>query len=214
MPFYNPPAFRSQDIDALWATILAHPFATLVSNGPEGPLVSHLPLVGDRTSGSNGRLIGHLARGNGHWRLADLALPSLAIFHGPDAYVSPGWYPSKAEHHKVVPTWNYTAIYATGRLVIHDDRDWLADQVARVTDRQESGRAARWQVGDAPPDFIAAQLKGIVGLELVLTGLEGKFKLSQNRSEADREGVITGLAGEADAGSAGVRGQMLPRRDA
>jgi transcriptional regulator len=205
---YNPPHFRQTDAAPLIAALADQPFATLASNGPEGPVISHLPLFYDSEGGPLGRLIGHVARANPHGKVADVALPSVAVFQGPDAYISPGWYPAKAEHGKVVPTWNYSVIHATGRLVIHDDAEWLRDAVTRLTTRHEGARVQPWAVSDAPEDFIRAQLKGIVGIELVLTAIEGKAKLSQNRNEADHAGVVEGLAGEEDIGSAGVRTMM------
>lgn len=211
MSLYNPPLFRQSDPDALLAALSAQPFATLVSNGPQAPLVSHLPLMAERGADGAVRLIGHLARANRHWLEMDRERPSTAIFHGPDAYVSPGWYPSKREHGRVVPTWNYSVVHAVGMVQIHDDADWLRAAVSRLTARHEAGRAAPWALSDAPEPFIAAQLKGIVGVELVVSTLEGKEKLSQNRSPADRSGVIDGLAGADGAGSAAVRAAMLRR---
>lgn len=206
---YNPPHFRQAETDALIGEIGAGTgFATLVSNGPQGPVVSYLPLFHLPDGGPLGRLIGHVARANPHWKIADLSAPTLALFHGPDAYISPNWYPSKQEHGKAVPTWNYTVIHAVGQLVIHDDASWLRDAVTRLTDRHEGRRKEPWMVSDAPEDFIAAQLKGIVGVELVLTQIEGKKKLSQNRSAADQAGVVAGLAGEGGAGSEEVRERM------
>lgn len=210
---YTPPHFRETEAAPLIAEINAGTgFATLVSNGPQGPVISHLPLLHDAGHGPFGRLIGHIAKANPHWKVADFAAPSVAIFQGPDAYISPGWYAAKREHGKVVPTWNYATIHATGTLVVHEDADWLLDIVTRLTNRHEASRPAPWAVSDAPEDFVRAQLKGIVGVELVLTEIVGKKKLSQNRSEADQTGVIDGLAANGDAGSAGVRAEMVSRR--
>lgn len=206
---YNPPHFRQTETEALIREIgTGTGFATLVSNGPQGPVVSHLPLFHLPDGGPLGRLIGHVARANPHWKTADLSAPSVAMFHGPDAYISPNWYPSKSEHGKAVPTWNYSVIHAAGHLVIHDDVHWLRDAVTRLTDRHEGGRNNGWKVGDAPENFIAAQLRGIIGVELILTSIEGKKKLSQNRNAADQAGVVSGLADEAGVGSAGVRALM------
>ncbi len=146
----------------------------------------------DRTA-TGPRLIGHLARANPQWRdLAD-GVAALAIFHGPHAYVSPSWYATKQETGKVVPTWNYVAVHAYGRLKVFDDPDRLYEVVGRLTEVHEADRAEPWSVTDAPAGFIRSQLKGIVGLELGVERLEGKWKLSQNRPVADREGVIAGL---------------------
>lgn len=205
---YTPPHFRQTEPAPLIAAIAARGFGQLISNGPDGPIVTPLPLMHDAGGGPLGRLIGHVARANPHWSKADLDRPSIALFHGPDAYVSPNWYPSKAEHGKVVPTWNYDLVHASGTLIIHDDPAWLRDAVSRLTNQHEAGQAKPWGVDDAPEAFLAAQLRGIVGIELVLTSLEGKAKLSQNRNEADRAGVIKGLAGMDDAESAAVRALM------
>jgi len=207
---YNTPHFRQTDRERLIEALDEARFATLVSNSPDGPVISHLPLLLDRTLGPNGTLIGHVARANPHWTMALRDVPSVAIVHGPDAYVSPGWYPSKAETGKAVPTWNYTVIHATGRLGVHEDTAWLRDAVSRLTDRHERGRAEAWSLADAPESYIAAQLKGIVGISLEITSLEGKVKLSQNRSAADRDGVVTGLSGEPDPSSAAIRRLMNP----
>lgn len=205
---YNPPHFRQIDLAPLHAAIAAHGFATLVSNGPNGPVISHLPLLLDTSTNPTGRLIGHVARANPHWTVADVSLPSVAIFYGPDAYVSPNWYPSKADTGKAVPTWNYSVIHAAGTLRVIDDPAWLRDAVTRLTNRHEAGRATPWQVSDAPEAYLSAQLRGIIGIELTLTSLEGKAKLSQNRSETDRAGVMDGLERERDGGSAGVLALM------
>lgn len=208
---YNPPHFRQTEAEALIRAIATGTgFASLVSNGPDGPVITPLPLFHLPDGGPLGRLVGHLARANPHWKIADLSAPSIALFQGPDAYISPNWYPAKKEHGKAVPTWNYAVIHAVGQLVIHDDADWLREAVTRLTDRHEGGRSDGWKVSDAPEDFVKAQLRGIVGVELVLTGIEGKAKLSQNRNEADRAGVIAGLA-EEGPGSAGVL-EMMGRK--
>lgn len=210
MSLYNPPHFRISERAPLLEGIDAQPFATLVSVGPAGPLISHLPLMLERarSDGEPDRLIGHLARPNTHWRDASAAHDSVAIFHGPDGYVSPSWYPSKRAHGRVVPTWNYRVIHAVGRLTVHDDPDWLHRVVTGLTNRHEAHRPAPWAVSDAPETYIRGQLKGIVGVELVIRHLEGKDKLSQNRSREDRDGVVAGLAGEEDAGSTALHSLM------
>jgi transcriptional regulator len=190
---YIPPAHREQDLAILHAHIAAVGLATLVTIGDDGPLVSHLPLLLDPGVGRYGKLTGHVARANPQWRASDLGKPAVAIFMGPDAYVSPSWYPSKQEHGRVVPTWNYATVHARGRLEIFDDPQRLRAHVAQLTDRNESRFANRWEVGDAPADYIEKQLNGIVGIALQIEVLEGKMKLSQNRSPADRDGVVAGL---------------------
>ena len=196
--------FVEQDSETLLALMRAAPLATLIRAGAE--LAADLvPLEVERT-GDGWRLTGHVARANPLWREAD-GQPVLVVFQGPQAYVSPSWYASKAEHGKVVPTWNYTMVQAHGRLRAIDDAQWVRGFVTRLTERHEGGRAMPWQVGDAPEDFIAATQRAIVGIEIEVTRLEGKFKLSQNRSAEDRTGVVLGL--EADATT-----QRQPEADA
>ncbi|WP_458094937.1 FMN-binding negative transcriptional regulator [Roseomonas sp. WA12] len=191
---YTPLAFREDDPAALRALIAGARLALLTTNGADGvPLVTPLPLVleGDH-------LIGHLARANPHAKALPGTARALAVFLGPEAYVSPGLYPSKAEHGRVVPTWNYEAITVEGTLETFDDPDRLLDAVSRLTAHHEAGRAEPWAVSDAPPEFTAAQLRGIIGLRLSLDRVTGKRKLSQNRNEADRDGVQQGLAASPD----------------
>jgi transcriptional regulator len=191
---YQPAHFVEQDPATLLALMRAHPLATLVRGGTE--LVADvLPLEVER-QGEGWRITGHVARANPLWREAD-GQPVLALFQGPQGYVSPSWYASKAEHHKVVPTWNYTLVQAHGRLRAIDDPAWVHAFVTRLTAVHEGGRAMPWHVSDAPADFIEATQRAIVGIEIEVTRLEGKFKLSQNRSAQDRTGVVLGL--EADA---------------
>ncbi|HEY8614295.1 MAG TPA: FMN-binding negative transcriptional regulator [Roseomonas sp.] len=192
---YTPPAFRENDPAALRRLIAASRLALLTTNGPDGiPLVTPLPLVLD-----GDHLIGHLARANPHAKALSATPRALAVFLGPEAYVSPGFYASKAEHGRVVPTWNYEAVTVEGALETFDDPARLHDAVSRLTNRHEAGRAEPWSVTDAPPEFIAAQLRGIIGLRLSVERIIGKRKLSQNRSEEDRSGVRQGLAASGDA---------------
>ncbi len=191
---YNPPAFRETDLPALQAQIAASGLAMLVSVGAQGPIVSNLPIILETDRGPYGAIAGHLARGNPQWRESDLSIPALALFMGADAYVSPSWYPSKQEHGKVVPTWNYSMIVARGRLEIFEDESALRAQVETLTRRFESGFAEPWEVSDAPEDFVARQIKGIVGVRLHIESIEGKAKLSQNRAAADQEGVLAALS--------------------
>ena len=168
--------------------------AHLVSLTADGLVGSVLPLLLDQDRGPFGTLVGHLARGNHHWRDVTPGVESLAIFAGPDAYISPSWYATKRETGKVVPTWNYVAVHAYGELVVHDDPVWLDGLVRRLTDHHEGRRDEPWSVDDAPADFVRAQLRAIVGIELPITRLEGKRKLSQNRPAADVAGAVAGLA--------------------
>lgn len=212
--FYNPPAFRETDIAVLQAQIAESGLATLVSIGTNGPIVSNLPIIFDPHEGSLGTISGHIARANPQWRESNLSQPAVAIFSGADAYVSPGWYESKREHGKVVPTWNYSMIVARGRLEIFDSPDALRKQVERLTTRFEANFEKPWAVSDAPEDFIARQINGIVGVRLRLDSIEGKAKLSQNRTPADQEAVIDALSSSARAEDRAVAEKMRARRKA
>jgi transcriptional regulator len=191
---YLPRHFAQEDPAQLQALMVASPLATLVSTGPEGLTADHVPLEYDAAAAT---LRGHVARANPLWQQAD-GQPVLAVFGGPQGYVSPSWYASKAEHHKVVPTWNYAVVHAHGTLHAVQDAPWLHALVSRLTAHHESGRAAPWAVTDAPEDYIAQMLRAIVGIEIPVARLLGKWKLSQNRSAADREGVARALAQAQD----------------
>lgn len=193
--WYNPAAFRVDDPAVLADVIDRTVFATLVSNGPEGPLASHLPVLLDRSAGPHGTLRAHLARANEHWQALDRQ-PVLFIFHGPQHYVTPSWYPSKAADGKVVPTWNYVVVHGRGRARIHHDPERLRELVGTLTDRMESARAEPWAVTDAPAAFVDRMVGQIVGLDVALDTLAGKFKLGQNRSAADQAGLAAGLEAE------------------
>ena len=189
---YTPPAFRIDDHARLQAAIRDARLASFVTATPDGPLMTPLPLWLDPGEGENGTFYGHVARANPQWRTPVLG-HGLAVFMGPDAYVSPGWYATKPETGKVVPTWNYVAVEAAGPVEFFEDPDRLLAVVSRLTDMHEAGRASPWAVSDAPPDFVRSQLRGIVGLRMPITRLEGKCKMSQNRTAADRTGVAAGL---------------------
>lgn len=169
--------------------------ATLVSHGPTGLRTTLLPMLFDPTAGETGTLRGHVARGNPHWREleGDASREVIAIFSGPDAYVSPSWYEEKRLTGKVVPTWNYVTVVAHGALTVHHDPDWLVPHVRQLVERHEAGRPEPWSLDDAPADYIAVQAKAIVGLELRITRLDAKRKLTQNRSAADFAAVAAGL---------------------
>jgi transcriptional regulator len=182
---YNPPAFREDRLDVLLPIMRAPRLAMLVSNGAGGvPDVTHLPLLTD-----GARVLGHLARANPHGAALRAAGRAIAVFQGVEGYVSPSSYPSKAEHHRVVPTWNYEAVHAEGPVEIVEDAATLRRLVEELTDHHEAGRAGRWRVSDAPEPFIAGQLKGILGVVLTVERLTGKRKLSQNRPAPDRIGA-------------------------
>ena len=196
---YVPPHFLEDDKAALHQAIGETRLATLVTLGSEGMEASHVPILLDEGEGPYGAIRGHLARANPQWRRALAETPALAMFLGPDAYVSPNWYATKRETGKVVPTWNYLAIHAYGRVEFFEDAERLRAIVTSLTQRHEGRREKPWAVTDAPEDYIQAQLRGIIGFRLPIDRLEGKWKLSQNRPEADRRGVIEGLEGEGGA---------------
>ncbi|MDW6025399.1 FMN-binding negative transcriptional regulator [Mesorhizobium sp. BAC0120] len=189
---YTPPAFRDDVQESLRATIRAARLANFVTATPDGPLATALPLYLDESEGEHGVIYGHLAKANPQWRIPPLG-DGLAIFMGPDAYVTPTWYATKQETGKVVPTWNYVAVHAHGPVEFFEDPDRLLEVVRRLTNLHEGERASPWAVSDAPADFVQAQLRGIVGIRMPITRLEGKRKMSQNRSDADRRGVVNGL---------------------
>ena len=204
---YTPPAFRDDDRASIHAVIEAAGLATLVTMTGEGLVATPLPLFLVPQEGAYGTLYGHVARANPQWRLAPSG-DAMALFTGKDAYVSPSWYASKAEHGKVVPTWNYIAVHAYGPIEFFEDANRLLDVVTRLTNLHEGGRAPAWTVDDAPEAFIRAQLRGIVGLRIPITRLEGKRKMSQNRSAADRAGVAAGLAASDRASDRDVAEEM------
>ncbi|HYI82908.1 MAG TPA: FMN-binding negative transcriptional regulator [Acetobacteraceae bacterium] len=192
-PMYVPPAFREDDFAALHGAMREARLANLVTATADGLIATPLPLFLAPKEGPYGTLYGHLARANPQWKRPPTG-DAMALFMGPDAYVSPSWYPSKLEHQKVVPTWNYVAVHAYGPAEFFDDGDRLLEAVTRLTDLHERPRAEPWAVTDAPEAFIRKQLKGIVGVRLPVARIEGKRKMSQNRSAADRAGVAAGLA--------------------
>ena len=188
---YVPAHFAASDSE-IRELLTHHGAADLVTSTGSALTATLLPFVYDPTVGDHGALLGLLARNNDQWQHPVVG-EALVIVRGPDGYVSPSWYPSKAEHGRVVPTWNYVTAHVYGSLVIHDDPDWVHALVRRLTDRHEAGNPNPWSVDDAPTPYIAGQLRAIVGVELVITHVESKTKLSQNRSPADIDGVITGL---------------------
>lgn len=190
---YVPPAFREDDVANLHAVMRAARLSSFVTATAEGLHATPLPLLLDEAEGAHGVLYGHLARANPQWKTAPIG-EAMALFTGPDAYVTPSWYATKRETGKVVPTWNYLAVHAYGPVEFFEDADRLLDVVARLTNLHERPRAEPWAVTDAPEPFIRSQLRGIVGLRMPITRLDGKRKMSQNRSAGDRAGVAQGLA--------------------
>jgi transcriptional regulator len=180
--------------EAVTELLTHHGAADLITITPHGLVATMLPFVYDASVGDRGALLGHVARNNDQWRLPLLG-EALVIVRGPDGYVSPGWYASKAEHARVVPTWNYVTAHVYGELVVHDDPDWLRQLVGRLTVKHEAPQTQPWAVTDAPASYVAGQLRAIVGLEVRISRIEAKAKLSQNRPEADVAGVIEGARG-------------------
>ena len=195
---YNPKAFAVEDLPQLQQMMVDCRLAVLITHGEHGLQASHLPLLLDTQQGPNGSLYGHMARANPQWRDLQAGAEALVIFAGADAYVSPDFYPSKAEHGKVVPTWNYQAVHAYGTAEVFNDPERLRNLVGALTDRHESGRALPWSIDDAPAEYIDSMLRAIVGFALPIQRLEGKRKLSQNRSPVDAAGVRNGLAASPD----------------
>jgi transcriptional regulator len=189
---YAAKSFREDRLSVLHDFIVEHSFAAVVSQGSQGMLASHVPLILDRTRGPKGALRGHFARANSHWQsLADVEV--LSIFQGPHAYISPSWYASKKEHGRVVPTWDYLAVHAYGTARVFDDAKELRTLLEGLTDQNEANRPASWKVADAPDAYIEDAMRAIVGFELTLTRIEGIWKMSQNRPAADRAGAAAGL---------------------
>lgn len=213
---YLPAHFAEHDAARLRAAMRDHPFATLVSEGPHGPVADHLPLL-VAEDGDGMVLRGHVARANPLWRAHPPAREVLAIFHGPQHYVSPAWYPTKREHGKVVPTWNYLAVHAHGTLRAADDADWLLDLLRELTDIHEARFALPWRIDDAPRDYLAKMLGAIVGIEIRVTRLEGKAKFSQNQPAENRAGVVAGqraLGTEQAGDTADWVERLSPKADA
>jgi transcriptional regulator len=202
---YLPPHFEESRPEVLHELVRTHPLGLLITLAPGGLQANPIPFMLDADAAPgepvNGRAVlrAHVARANPVWREARSDMESLVVFQGPQAYISPSLYPTKAATGKVVPTWNYVIVQARGTLRVVDDAPWLHALVTRLTDRHEAARASPWQVGDAPDDYIETMLRAIVGIEITLTSLTGKWKVSQNRSSADRDGVARGLHATADA---------------
>ena len=209
-PMYVPEHFAEPRVEVLHEVLRGAGLATLVTMGAQGLDASHVPLLVETEPVPLGRLLGHVARANPQWRTTPDGAAALAVVLGPDAYVTPSWYASKRETGRVVPTWNYVAIHAHGTIRFFHERERLLDVVTRLTDRHEAAHPRPWKVADAPADYLDAMLKGIVGVEITLTRLEGKWKASQNRSEADRHGVEKGLRRKGQTAMARLVGRREP----
>ena len=208
---YIPRAHNEERVTMLHKLIEDQPFASLITVGLSGLFASHIPMVLEQ-NGAMGQLRGHISRANMQWRDYNPSVEALAIFSGPQHYITPNWYPEKQDTGKVVPTWNYVVVHAYGYLKIMQDAEWLRAHLASLTNIHEAESPVPWKIGDAPEDYIAALLKGIVGLEMTIERLEGKWKISQNRSDEDRNGVAKGLAELNTAESLAMRA-LVERQD-
>jgi transcriptional regulator len=205
---YLPSYFAETRLEPIAALIFAHPLAAVVHSGPTGLDANHVPLVFDAEAAAMGRLRGHFARANPVVRELAAGSEVLAIFQGPSHYLSPNWYPSKHAHGKDVPTWNYMIVHARGRIAWHEESTWLLELLNDLTDAQERHRAQPWRVSDAPGDYLDQMMRAIVGFEIGIDVLEGKWKLSQNRTAADRAGAIAGLSTEPGDAAAAIANAM------
>lgn len=192
---YQPPAFREERPEILHALIRAHPLATLITAGSGGLLANLVPFIFVDTGGP-GTLRAHIAKANDQVEPLRSGAETLVVFQGPEAYITPSWYASTKEHGRVVPTWNYVVVQVRGTPRVIDDPAWIRDQIGALTASQENPRPAPWSMADAPPPYIEAQINAIIGVEIPIASIEGKWKVSQNRSEADRQGVVAGLRTE------------------
>jgi transcriptional regulator len=208
---YNPPHFQEQRTEVLQQLLREHALAAVITMGPEGLIANHVPLILDAETGPLGTLRGHVSRINPQWRDSLPHVAALAIFQGPSSYITPSWYPSKQQTGKVVPTYNYIVVHAHGPLRTYEDPELLLDNVRSLTELHEEPFPQRWSVADAPPDFIREQLKGIVGIEIPISRLEGKWKVSQNRVPADRQGVMDGLRAAGDVKSLAMADEIASR---
>lgn len=195
---YQPPHFVETRRDVIHQLMRDHPLGLLVTNGDDGPIADPIPFVLQPDHGAHGRLVAHVARANPVWKRIQEAdgLTALVVFQGPQAYVTPNWYATKRETGKVVPTWNYAIVQARGKATVMDNRDWVHNQVSTMTDTHEKAFEKPWAVGDAPERYVEMQLRAIVGIQIEITELTGKWKMSQNKSDADRAGVADGYASQ------------------
>lgn len=198
---YLPPAFREDRPDVLHGLIRSHPLGLIVTGGPGGLMANPVPFLLFPEEGEQGVLRAHLSRANPQWTELGVVQECLVVFQGPDSYVSPAWYATKQETGKVVPTWNYVTVHVWGALRVEQDAAWLRRHLEQLTAAHEGSRTAPWRLEDAPRDYLEAQIRGIVGVEIPIHRMEGKWKVSQNRAEADRRGVVEGLRGQGGASS-------------
>ncbi|OMQ25735.1 FMN-binding negative transcriptional regulator [Serratia oryzae] len=190
---YQPTSFRENDLDSQLALVRANPLGLLISHSSQGLLADPVPFLVDVDRQQQVILRAHVARANPHWQLLQRGQECLVVFQGAEGYISPSWYESKRQHGKVVPTWNYATVQMWGVPTVMEDPLWLRQQLAGITGLNENQQPQPWSLDDAPANYIASQMKGIVGIEIVVTRREGKWKMSQNRSAEDVNGVIAGL---------------------
>lgn len=208
---YQPPHFREEDLSVQHALIRAHPLGLLITSGEAGPNANLLPFHLDASLSEKGTLQVHMAKANDQWREIEAGAPALVVFQGTDAYVTPSWYATKQETGKVVPTWNYAIVQVRGKARVIHDAEWLRRQIGALTGEHEAVRGHAWQVSDAPDAYIAAQIKGIVGVEIEIAAIDGKWKVSQNRPEADRTRVADALGDTAEPHANAEMGELVRR---
>jgi transcriptional regulator len=211
---YQPPHFREDRLEVQHALIRSHPLGLLISAGAGGLVANPVPFVLHSDEGERGTLRCHVSRANPHWRELRSVSECLVVFQGPQEYITPAWYETKRATGRVVPTWNYATVHAWGAPRVIEDTEWLRRNVEALTRAHEGSRAAPWAVDDAPPEYVAAQLRGIVGIEIPIARIEGKWKVSQNRTDADRAGVAAGLRtqGHASAPMAQLVAERLEKK--
>lgn len=202
---YLPKHLEETRLDVLHALVRKHPLGTWVSAEDEGLNVNHIPFLLDASRGDHGTIVGHVARANPVWKsTAAVTVPDVVVFRGPQAYITPSWYPSKHEHGKAVPTWNYVVVTVHGRPKFIDDKAWLISHLRELTDTHEADQAAPWKIEDAPEEFTQKLADAIIGVEIPILRIEGKWKTSQNRPESDKIGVVAGLLDKGDAEAAAM----------
>lgn len=205
---YLPDYHRQPGMEACFGLIAAHPLGAWVAATPQGLVSNHLPFVLDRSRGAQGVLLGHVSRANDAWAALSEARQSVVMFQGPQAYITPNWYPGKAEHGRVVPTWNYSVVHVHGTARAVHDRAWILDVLAKLTDANEAGQPQPWTLADAPRDFIDRLAEAVVGIEISIEAIAGKLKASQDEELPDRKGTVAGLR-SLNSGNAGALADLV-----
>jgi transcriptional regulator len=201
---YQPQAHEETDLAVLHSLVRAHALGAWVTQGPDGLIANHIPFLLDASDGPRGCLRAHCARANPVWREMSTQQPSVILFQGPETYITPSWYPSKHQHGKAVPTWNYAVVHVHGVPRAIDEEPWLRAHLERLTDLHEAAQAVPWKMGDAPEDYLRKMIGAVVGIEVPIDRIEGKWKVSQNRPVPDRLGVVAGLMSRGDEASAAM----------